>query len=85
MYEKLHAMARGAQEASIVDCETFEVKQHDAVYDQLENTYQQITTRLSLSTGMADLPTIVNGVPIADCDPQLTQIIIAYHFFTLNG
>lgn len=62
----------------------FEMKQYDMVYDQLENTYQQIATRLNCSVNKIDLSALVNGIPVVDCDPQLTQLIIAYHFFTLQ-
>ncbi|KAI5961807.1 ESP1 [Candida margitis] len=62
----------------------FEKKQYDAIYDQLENAYQQISTRLNVSKGVIKLSEVVDGIPTVDCDPQLTQIIIAYHFFTLQ-
>ncbi|KAG5422064.1 ESP1 [Candida metapsilosis] len=62
----------------------FEMKQYDVIYDQLENTHQQISTRLNHPTAKVSLFTIVDGVDIADCDLQLTQIVIAYHFFTLQ-
>ncbi|KAI5955753.1 ESP1 [Candida jiufengensis] len=62
----------------------FELKQFDAILDQLINSYEQISQKLDIHHKPVDKLVLINGIPIKSCDEELSQIIIAFHFYTLQ-
>ncbi|KAI5966335.1 ESP1 [Candida pseudojiufengensis] len=62
----------------------FELKQIDVISDQLVSSYSQICYSLNIECQTIDKKTLIQGIPYKACDEQLGQIIIAFHFYTLQ-